>query len=644
MRIRAGIVGLGLAGALSTALGQTSPYSSMAMPGDHNSWDTTPSMALVADNTWVATQTLSSASGGFKFAANNGWANNWGGNAAIARVPASATAPDPGGDNLTYAGLSNGPYRITFNDSTLAFRMEWAGVSPLPPPAVTSLAVVGEFNGWTPNPNSVLTNHVENTNVWSGSIALENATAFQFYLNDSWDNQYGAPSAITLSPPVTNGNASGKSDITLSGFQPGTFFFTLNTTNAAFTISQTATQTFSSMRVEGSFLATNNPVANMMRVSGTTLWESDHHITNTTAVTMRFSANQGAYTWGVTNGTPSFSLPATGTLLGGRTNFASVGVNAPGRYRATFDHLTGDFSFRRLYVDTSQGTNINLLKNPGFEFTTDPAGGDAVDWGGWQAWPKRAVDGFTPHSGNGPEPSTANSSRNGRTTALLRRMSSSLPARRTGPPPGSRPRRTGPPAPCRSRLNGGRHQRPARLRGHPDRPRPDQLLGPPFRGGRRPGRRRQGPCGLPGCSGAGTIGTMHIDDAEFRAVAGRIQDFETWGSLTSFGAFAPDWSITSGKVVYNIPPGRPAAGVFISQYVEGTGNNKAVEIYNGTLDTIDLGAGTMSSSSSTTAPPASPPTSTSPAPLPPARPSSWAARPPRRPTPPTSPSAACPIS
>ena len=33
---------------------------------------------------------------------------------------------------------------------------------------------------------------------------------------------------------------------------------------------------------------------------------------------------------------------------------------------------------------------------------------------------------------------------------------------------------------------------------------------------------------------------------------------------------------------------RTSAAVLISQYVEGTGKNKAVEIYNGTLATIDL--------------------------------------------------------
>ena len=60
--------------------------------------------------------------------------------------------------------------------------------------------------------------------------------------------------------------------------------------------------------------------------------------------------------------------------------------------------------------------------------------------------------------------------------------------------------------------------------------------------------------------------------------------------MTSYGPFSPDWSITSGKVVWNTPPGRPPAGVFISQYVEGTGNNKAIEIYNGTLSNLDLAA------------------------------------------------------
>ena len=67
MKIKAGIAGLGLFAWALTAQAYTSAYSSMAVPGTHNDWNTTPTMKLVADYTWVCTQTFSSANGEFKF-------------------------------------------------------------------------------------------------------------------------------------------------------------------------------------------------------------------------------------------------------------------------------------------------------------------------------------------------------------------------------------------------------------------------------------------------------------------------------------------------------------------------------------------------------------------------------------------------
>ena len=157
--------------------------------------------------------------------------------------------------------------------------------------------------------------------------------------------------------------------------------------------------TFSAITVQGSFIATNEPPPNMMRIGNTPLWESDHHITNNTSVTLRFIANLDGSSWGVTNGTPTMALPAAGTLESGSTNFASVAVVDPGRYRITFNHLTGYFTFSRLYSDDSQGSPENLIKNPGFELTTLPDGGYAVDWFALQSWPKSVADGYAPHSG-----------------------------------------------------------------------------------------------------------------------------------------------------------------------------------------------------------------------------------------------------
>ena len=53
--------------------------------------------------------------------------------------------------------------------------------------------------------------------------------------------------------------------------------------------------------------------------------------------------------------------------------------------------------------------------------------------------------------------------------------------------------------------------------------------------------------------------------------------------------------LTSGAILLAIGPSSTrvtadAADLFISEYVEGSSNNKAIEIYNGTSAPIDLGA------------------------------------------------------
>lgn len=376
----------------------TSPHSSMAVAGSAftNQWATTPNMDLVADNTWQGTQQITNSNGQFKFAANGNWTTNWGDNSNIVRVPAIAPELMRDGANTGISGLSSGLYRFTFNDATLEVRMEWAGASPLPLPSITNMAVVGDFNGWAPSASHLLTNSPANTNLWSGSIMLDDSTAFQFQPNGNPDDSWGAPKLSTLYVPATNVSACGKSSFTLSGFYPGTFSFTLDTSNATFTVSQTTTQEISVMTVQGNFIATNNPSANMMRISDTS-WESDHFITNTGTITVRFSALNHFVRWGVTNGTPAFSLPASGTLLELQTNYVQISGVTTGRYRIMFNHQSGDFGFELLYAESS---GPNLLINPGFEQATMPDGGDAVNWGSWQSWPKRFVDGYTPHSGS----------------------------------------------------------------------------------------------------------------------------------------------------------------------------------------------------------------------------------------------------
>ena len=602
MRIKAGIIGTAMFGLTLSAQASSSPYSSMAVAGSafSNVWSTTPNMALVADNTWICTQQVTSANGDFKFAANGSWTTNWGGDASLFRVPATASAPSVGGNNLKFSSLTTGLYRFTFNDSTKQFLMEWAGPAPLPLATYINMALVGDFNSWTPNANSLLTNSPANTNLWCGTITLESTTTFQFRPNTNADDQWGAPQNATLAIPASNATACGKSPYVLTGFLPGSFLFELNTSNATFAVTQVTTQsyTISSMTVQGNFIGNANPPGNMTQVGDTATWESDHQITTNLiaaggTATWRFSANIGTnlpLQWGATNGTPAAPLPVAGTLSAAFTNFASGSGITPGRYKITFNHLTGAFSFRQSYSDAS---GINLFQNPGFEQTTYPDGGDAVGWTTWQAWPKNVSNnGFAPHSGNWcgsiegkwyPErtdygsfsqnvPVTSGKTYNASAwfKATTNWSASSMQLKIEWYDSTNGPAGSDVVADIAALTTNW-----VKYSVEGTAPTAAAIAHVVFL-----------------CSGATTNfgSSMHIDDAEMRTVASRSQNFDTWGSLSSFGAFAPDWSITSGKTIWNVAPGRPPADVFISQYVEGTGNNKAIEIYNGTLSNLDLAA------------------------------------------------------
>lgn len=587
MKIKAGIAGLGLFAWALTAQAQTSAYSSMAVPGTHNDWSTTPTMKLVADYTWVCTQTFSSASGLFKFAANGAWTVNWGGSAILTRVPAQAYAPDPNGANISYEGFSSGPYRITFNESTKQFTVEWVGGPPPPPPTYTNIALVGDFNGWTWGQN-MLSNSPAQPHLWTGTVDLEQPAGMKCVPDNNDLLAYGPAAATSLTPPVINAGACGKANFQLTGFLPGKFAVELNTSNATFSIHQVTTQDISMIAVEGNFMATNPTPRNMMRMGQSAVWESDHFITNNGAITLRFSANGGARRWGAASGAPAVPHPASGTLVADSTSFFQITGITTGRYRITFNHLTAEYSFRQLYKESA---GVNLLKNPGFEQTTQgDNGGDAVDWGGWQAWPKKADDGYQPHSGKWcgaihgrlfPEWSNYGSFAQDVTVQAGKIYRASAWFRAT-------PNWSAQYMQIKIEWLDASSQQ---LGG-------DAICNIPSLDGNWTKYSAEG-VAPPGavrahvvflCSEAGTTGTMQIDDAEMRAVAGRTQNFDSWSGLTSYGPFSPDWSITSGKVVWNTPPGRPPAEVFISQYVEGTGNNKAIEIYNGTLSNLDLAA------------------------------------------------------
>ena len=595
MRIRAGIIGAAVAGLALSA--HASIYSSMAVPGDHNGWSTTPSMVLVggAGNVWVCTQTISSASGSFKFAANGSWTTNWGGSASITRVPAVASAPTLGGGNLAYSGFSNGPYRITFNDSTLEFQMEWAGVSPLPGPVYSNMSFVGAFNGWRTGVN-LLTNHPGNTDLWSISLDLFTDTSFQIWPNDTWANQYGAPVPTTviipgLNMPVTN-HACGKSDYALSGITPGTFRFELNTSNATFTVAQTQTNSLgplATVSAVGDFVAGSPPDVNLENIGGSS-WRSDFNVTNTTRFTLSFigrDANGAPVRyWGATN-TSTNTIPFTGFMQVSSSNsLTNITVTAdPGNYRITLDSNSGEFIVQQRYTLAS---GVNYLQNPSFETL---AYGVPANWGVYHATSGEQSD-FGAHSGS-------------RCGVLMAKTID------TDPDLGNFDQTTA----TLNNLSGSTFRVSAIFRTKGDwQAETVRIIVEWWSGTNRVAeysteitglseywRIHALECPVPNDSVAAKIllkydgvpgtGYLLVDDVEARIAATRFQDFNAWGNISVFQRIAPDWEATSGKTLYNVPGAEPTGGVIISKYIEGGDNNKAIEIFNGTGSAIDLAAG-----------------------------------------------------
>ena len=568
----------------------------MAIPGDHNGWSTTPSMTLVANNTWVATQTFASANGTFKFAANNGWDNNWGGNAVLARVPAQALAPDANGANLSYAGFSNGPYRITFNDSTGEFRMEWAGSPPLPVPTITNLALVGTFNSWAPTENSRMTHHVDNPNVWSLAIELFEDISFQFFPNNSWDNQFGAPEPLAMSVPGVNIpvtiSACGRTDFTLQNLIPGIFEFRLDVSNATFTVTQTVTNnagSLSTITAVGNFVAGNPPDINLEKV-GPSRWQSDFNVTNLASFQLGFIGRDAngivMRHWGTTNAS-TLSLPATGSMRSSESNvYNRVTVTAPpGNYRINFDSASGAFSVQQRYPASS---SINFIKNPSFEI---------LDEGAPQNWEV--------FHGNSGEQADFGAHSGARCGVLMRKT---IPA---DPDLGNFVQTT---ATLPSNASGKTFRVSAAFRTKGDWQASNVRIIIEWQSGAStfaedaisvtdlsnqwktyvlesivPRNDLAAKILLKYDGDPGT-GFLLVDDVEARFAASREQNFDIWGNLPSFQKISPDWEVTSGKTMFNFPASAPVGEVIISKYIEGTGNNKAIEIFNGTANALDLGA------------------------------------------------------
>lgn len=115
-----------------TVHAQSSPYPKMTAVGDWQDWNPWPAnMTLVSNNSWQLDLFLFTAEWTrFKFVANEDWGQpNWGDQNQVppfqAPVTGTAEVISGGGNDIWYTNIQYGWHRLTFNDNTRYYRIQY---------------------------------------------------------------------------------------------------------------------------------------------------------------------------------------------------------------------------------------------------------------------------------------------------------------------------------------------------------------------------------------------------------------------------------------------------------------------------------------------------------------------------------------
>ncbi|MBU0677577.1 MAG: lamin tail domain-containing protein [Verrucomicrobia bacterium] len=87
--------------------------------------------------------------------------------------------------------------------------------------------------------------------------------------------------------------------------------------------------------------------------------------------------------------------------------------------------------------------------------------------------------------------------------------------------------------------------------------------------------------------GIGDSGSLLFDEVILKKTSARVQNFENWNDddFSTDGCHTQDWIVCDGNINTNASAGT----VIISEYIEGSDFNKAIEIYNSTPQNVSFG-------------------------------------------------------
>ena len=260
-------------------------YASISVAGTFNGWNPAAgNLELVADYLWQGTVVVTNAPAvEFKFAANGGWAVNWGDDDPLAAAADMAGVGEPAGANVSAGGALDGRVRFTFDELTGGYRIE-----PAPEPDADS-------DG----------------------------------LPDAWETAYGLDPAV----PDADGNPDHDVYSNLEEYLNGT-------SPTAYDAPKSA---YASMCVAGTFNEWQPGLTNMCLVDDYA-WRCDLVFSNLASIQFKFAAN-GAWTanWG-DNDQSQTVVPMTNVAENGGGNVQGNAASFNGAYRFTFNEQTRVYS------------------------------------------------------------------------------------------------------------------------------------------------------------------------------------------------------------------------------------------------------------------------------------------------------------
>ncbi len=288
---------------------------------------------LVADNTWVLDEIQLSPGDFFKFAEYPTFmGNNWGDSNADG-------VAEPFGANINFNEPEGGGfYKVTFNDKTLAYDLEFV--------RYPSIGIIGSATpgGWDTDTNM---NDDDGDGIFEVTLDFVDGEA-KFRANDSWTVNWGAgdfPAGIAVQNGPNIPVPAGRFKVT---FNPGTGEY-LFTADAGIT----------TVGIIGSATPGGWDTDFNMRDNGNGNWSA---VIGLVAGEVKFRANDD---WTINWGAADFP---SGT---GTQNGPNISVT-PGIYFVTFNSNTGAYSFTPASVGIvgsatpgGWGTDTNMDPDPG---------------------------------------------------------------------------------------------------------------------------------------------------------------------------------------------------------------------------------------------------------------------------------------